>query len=101
MPEMVRILRRCGDGSLSAEIEAKLCQMSAATMDRSLGAWKLRGGRHPLSTTRPGSVLRSAIPIRTFADWQEHKPGFIEVTWWRIVGRAPMVSIFIPWWPWM
>lgn len=79
MPEMVRILRRCGDGSLSAEIEAKLCQMSAATMDRSLGAWKLRGGRHPLSTTRPGSVLRSAIPIRTFADWQEHKPGFIEV----------------------
>jgi len=79
VPEMVRIMRRCGDKSLTAEIEAELCRMSAATMDRRLRAWKERGGRRSLSTTRPGAILRSSIPIRTFADWQENKPGFIEV----------------------
>jgi len=29
--------------------------------------------------TKPGSLLKSSIPIRTFADWQEDRPGFLEV----------------------
>ena len=37
------------------------------------------GGRRPFSTTKPGSLLKSAIPIRTFADWEENRPGFLEV----------------------
>jgi hypothetical protein len=32
-----------------------------------------------LSTTKPGSLLKSSIPIRTFADWEEAGPGFLEV----------------------
>jgi len=28
--------------------------------------------------TKPGTLLKKAIPIRTFADWNEKKPGFIE-----------------------
>ena len=32
-----------------------------------------------MSTTKPGSLLRNSIPIRTFADWQEEQPGFLEV----------------------
>jgi hypothetical protein len=32
-----------------------------------------------LGTTKPGSLLKSAIPIRTFADWEEGRPGFLEV----------------------
>jgi len=40
--------------------------------------WRKLGGRKPLSTTRPGSLLKSAIPIRTFADWKEDQPGFME-----------------------
>ncbi len=79
IPEMVHKMRRCGDRSMTLEIEAELCRMSAATMDRRLRAWKHPGGRRSLSTTRPGAALRSAIPIRTFADWQENRPGFIEV----------------------
>ena len=31
------------------------------------------------SATKPGSLLKSAIPIRTFAEWDEDRPGFIEV----------------------
>ena len=31
------------------------------------------------STTRPGTLLKKSIPIRTFADWNEKVPGFFEV----------------------
>ena len=47
-------------------------------MDRLLTPYRKWGGRKPLSTTRPGSLLKKAIPIRTFADWEENRPGFIE-----------------------
>jgi hypothetical protein len=52
--------------------------MSPSTIDRLLQPWRQAGGRSSLSTTRPGCLLKSAIPIRTFADWQENKPGFVE-----------------------
>ena len=58
---------------------AQLCQMSAATIDRLLRPWRRLGGRKGLTTTQPGSLLKSSIPIRTFADWRENKPGFLEV----------------------
>jgi len=79
LPELIRVMRRCGENKMTLEIETQLCRMSAATIDRLLRPWKQPEGRHSLSTTRPGSLLRSAIPIRTFADWQENRPGFVEV----------------------
>jgi hypothetical protein len=53
--------------------------MSESTIDRVLRPWKQAGRRHSLSTTKPGGLLRNAIPIRTFTDWEENYPGFIEV----------------------
>ena len=79
LPELIKVLRRCGESKMTAEIEAELCRMSPSTIDRLLQPWKQRGGRRSFSTTKPGSLLRSAIPIRTFADWQEKRPGFVEV----------------------
>jgi len=79
LPEFIQVLRRCGESKINAEIEKELCSMSPATIDRLLRPWKQKGGRRSFSTTRPGSVIRSAIPIRTFADWQENRPGFVEV----------------------
>src|SRR3990172_10261689 len=79
LPELIKVLRRHGDRTMTAEMEAQLCRMSASTIDRLLGPWRRLGGRRPLSTTRPGSLLKSSIPIRTFADWQEERPGFLEV----------------------
>jgi len=77
--EMVRVMRQHGELSLSPSLEAQLCQMSPATIDRVLRPWKRLGGRIRLSTTKPGSLLKNSIPIRTFADWQEEQPGFLEV----------------------
>ncbi len=79
LPEFLKVLRRCGESKMTIEIEKELCRMSPATIDRFLRRWKDRGGRRSFSTTRPGSLLRSHIPIRTFADWQENRPGFVEV----------------------
>jgi len=79
LPELTVMMRRCGECRETADIEAQLYQMSAATIDRVLRPWRQKGGHRSLSTTRPGSLLRSAIPIRTFADWQENRPGFVEV----------------------
>jgi hypothetical protein len=78
VPELVQIMKRCGEEGLSAEVEAELRRMSAATIDRRLRPWKRHGGRRPLSTTIPGKLLRSSIPIRTFTDWHENRPGFAE-----------------------
>jgi hypothetical protein len=79
LPEFIKVLRRCGECKITAEMELELCRMSPATIDRVLHPWKHKDTRRSFSTTRPGSLLRSAIPIRTFADWQENRPGFIEV----------------------
>jgi hypothetical protein len=79
IPEMIRILRQKGELQLDASAEAKLTKLSAATIDRLLEPSRREGGRKPLSTTRPGSLLKSSIPIRTFADWQENRSGFLEI----------------------
>jgi len=31
------------------------------------------------SQTKPGTLLKHQIPIRTFSDWDEQRPGFIEI----------------------
>lgn len=77
--ELVKVMRQHGELAVSAGVEAEVCQMSASTIDRSLHPYRRLGGRRPFTTTKPGSLLKSSIPIRTFADWQENRPGFLEV----------------------
>lgn len=79
LPEMVKVLRRHGEQRINASLEAELCRMSASTIDRLLRPYRRQGGRRGISTSRAGSLLKSSIPIRTFADWQENKPGFLEI----------------------
>jgi hypothetical protein len=79
LPEMIHILRRNGELQIDATTEAQIIKLSPSTIDRLLGPARQIGGRKPFSTTRPGSLLKSLIPIRTFADWEEDKPGFLEI----------------------
>jgi hypothetical protein len=59
-------------------MEAQLCRISPSSIDRLLRPYRRLGGRRPFTTTRPGSPLKNSIPIRTFADWEENRPGFLE-----------------------
>ena len=79
LPELVGILERHGELKVAKEVREQLCQMSVATVDRLLKPYRHRGLRRPFSTTKPGSLLKAAIPIRTFADWNDKRPGFLEV----------------------
>jgi hypothetical protein len=78
MSEMAEVLRRHGEQQIDTSLEAQLCHISPSTIDRLLRPHRKLSGRKPLSTTRPGSLLKSAIPIRTFADWKEEQSGFME-----------------------
>jgi len=73
------VLERCGELQLPAETKRLLLQMSSATIDRCLGPARFEHPSHGLSTTKPGSLLKKAIPVRTFTPWDEDKPGFLEI----------------------
>ena len=79
LPEMVRVLKENGEIKMTSEVEPQIYKMSPATIDRALHPFRQRGGRRSFSTTRPGSLLKSAIPIRTFTEWEENRPGYLEV----------------------
>lgn len=79
LPEIVTVLERCCELSLSTETKALLLGMSRATIDRCLKQARFTPTPHGRSTTKPGSLLKSAIPIRTFTPWNEERPGFVEI----------------------
>jgi hypothetical protein len=78
LPELVASLERHGELSLDQETRGLLLQMSAATIDRKLQPFRLQQGRG-LSTTKPGTLLKQSIPVRTFADWDDAQAGFVEM----------------------
>jgi len=79
LPELVEVLERKGRLALSAEVTEQLLAMSPSTVDRLLRPYRRQVRRRGMSTTKPGSMLKRSIPIRTFSDWEEGRPGFLEV----------------------
>ena len=79
LPELVRVLVQHGELHLEAPTKERLLALSPATADRLLQAERARAKPHGLGTTKPGTLLKSAIPIRTFAEWNEAEPGFTEI----------------------
>ena len=78
LPEMVKVLERCREIHLEPETKRLLLHMSSATIDRCLSPARFEHP-HGLSTTRPGSLLKKAIPVRTYTPWDEDQPGFLEI----------------------
>ncbi len=78
MGEIVRSLERSGEPEVAPEVRAKLVSISAATIDRMLSPERRRLKVKGRSGTKPGSILKRQIPIRTFAEWDEGIPGFCE-----------------------
>jgi hypothetical protein len=78
LPEGIKVLERCGELTLSSETKQLLLCISRSSIDRCLAPARFNKP-HGLSTTKPGTLLKKNIPVRTFADWNEDKPGFMEV----------------------
>jgi hypothetical protein len=79
MGEIVEVLERTGELHVDPEVRAKLLTVSAATIDRMLAPERRRLRVNGRSGTKPGTLLKRQIPIRTFAEWDEASPGFCEV----------------------
>lgn len=79
LAEMVRVLEGFGEITLTPEVKAKLLSVSAATADRLLAPERKKMELKSRSKTKPGSLLKHQVPIRTFADWDDVRPGFLEV----------------------
>jgi hypothetical protein len=77
LPTLVEALERHEHLHLPQECRRQLLSMSAATADRLLRSQRTLGQRG-LSTTRAGTLLKQQIPIRTFEEWNETQPGFLE-----------------------
>lgn len=76
---LVPLLRRDGELVLSDTEAELLMGMSPATIDRRLQSAKAVAGFTGRSHTKPGSLLKSQIPIRTWSEWDENEPGFVEI----------------------
>jgi len=79
LSEIIPVLEKHGEINLTTKVREKVFKISAATIDRMLAETRKRYRIKGRSTTRPGSLLKKSIPIRTFADWDEKVPGFFEV----------------------
>ena len=79
LPETTAVLERHGELELETATREKLGAISAATIDRLLAAERRRLELRGRSGTKPGTLLRQQIPVRTFAEWDQTKPGFVEI----------------------
>lgn len=63
---------------LPEEVREKLLIISPATIDRLMVPSRSKYCKQGLTTTKPGSILKKQIPIKT-SQWEEDQPGFLEV----------------------
>lgn len=93
MPTLVEAMERHGHLMLDEIVRGLLVSMSAATIDRRLKrvreeAFGTRRQKRPLNR------IRRLVPVRTFADWEELQPGFMEMDLVAHCG-ARMVGSFV------
>ena len=64
-------------GAISQELAGTLLRISPATIDRILQPVRATHTKHGRATTKPGTLLKRHIPIKT-NQWDESRPGFLE-----------------------
>src|SRR5438105_5310576 len=71
-------MERHGHVRLVPEVRARLLTMSAATIDRALRDIRRQAGTATRRRSAPWAAIRRSVPVRTFADWDDPPPGFVE-----------------------
>ncbi|SRR6266498_430988 len=79
LPEIVDRLRVVRELRISDTTRDLLVGMSAATIDRRLAGQRAKLALKGRAGTKPGSLLKAQIPVRTWSQWDEDRPGFVEV----------------------
>ncbi len=79
LSELVPALEREGALQLGEAGREALLRVSAATIDRRLARARHQAKPSGIGTTKPGSLLKRQIPIKTYTPWNEQEPGFCEI----------------------
>lgn len=79
LPTVLSALQEHGEIHISAATREKLLKISAPTIDRLLKPERQKQQLKGRSGTKPGTLLKHQIPIRTFSEWNENRPGFVEI----------------------
>jgi hypothetical protein len=77
--ELLDRLKSCGEARLHPDTERLLRQASAATLQRLLAPYRSLAPPRGQTITTAGAWLKHQIPVRTFADWDDARPGFLEI----------------------
>ncbi len=77
LPSLVAALEHHGHLALDAAVRQRLLAVSAATIDRLLAS--VRGQASHRKKRRTPTKPSKQVPIRTFSDWNDPKPGFLEI----------------------
>ena len=79
MPDLVSALERHGELQLQTEVRELLLSMSASTIDRLLKRRARRlSGLLPRHKAPAAASLKSEVPVRTWSEWQDVKPGELQ-----------------------
>ncbi len=92
LPQLVESMHRHGHLELDPEVECRVLQASAATIDRLLAPIREKAGARNKRKASPR--MKKQIPIRTFADWHEPNPGYLEIDF-VAHGGTSMEGIFL------
>jgi len=79
VPDLLARLVQCGALALRPDVEKRLRHASRPTLTRLLAPARAQYPPRSATTTRAGTWLRQEIPIRTFTEWDDARPGFCEV----------------------
>lgn len=79
VPDLLERLTQCGELLLAPAVDKLLRQASRPTLARLLAPARAQYPRRGATITRPGTWLKHEIPIRTFTEWDDARPGFLEV----------------------
>jgi hypothetical protein len=78
IPVLLQAMEKHGHLQLATRVRDQLLQMSAATMDRLLAEPRERVTGTRRRKGVGATLLRRSIPIRTFGDWKDPHPGYME-----------------------
>ena len=79
VPELLERLVQFDELTVPPDVEKLLRQASRPTLARLLAPARAQYPRRAATSTRPGTWLRQEIPIRTFTEWDDARPGVCEV----------------------
>ena len=79
LEEIVKVMERCGELELAPEVRDNLLSVSAATIDRMMAPERKRIRLKGRRGTKPGTLLKHQVPIRTFEGHDQGEPGFLEI----------------------